>query len=128
MTPKIGTTQQEKPRFDGLKWLLIFLIIAGGVVVNFYFRETAWPIRAAIGIVVAVALLFVAYQTAKGQRVWEFMRGARSELRKVSWPARQETVQTTMIVVIVVVITALALWGIDSFFMWLISWLTGQRG
>lgn len=128
MTPKGNETQQAAPQMDWLKWLVIFLIVAAGVVVNFYFRSTAWPIRAAIGILVTVALLFIAFYTAKGQKAWEFIKGARAELRKVSWPSRHETVQTTMIVVVVVVITALVLWGIDSFFMWLISWLTGQRG
>ncbi len=128
MVIKSNTTEERKTRFDGLKWLLILFVFMVGVVANFYFSATAWPIRAAIGILVTVALLLIAFYTAKGQIAWQFIKGARSELRKVVWPTRNETVQTTMIVVVVVIITALLLWGIDSFFMWLISWLTGQRG
>ena len=50
------------------------------------------------------------------------------ELRKVVWPTRQETIQTTLIVVAMVVVAALILWGLDKVFFWLVAWLTGQRG
>jgi len=122
------TARQAKPRFDLLKWLLILLLLLGGIVANHYFNGTAWAIRAAVGIVVIVVVLFIASQTAKGHKAWGVIKGARTELRKVVWPTRQETVQTTLVVVAMVVITALLLWGIDSLFMWAIAWLTGQRG
>lgn len=123
-----ATVQQTKPRFDLLKWLLILALLVAGIVANYYFSSTAWAIRAAVGIVVVVIILFIAAQTAKGRNAWGVIKGARTELRKVVWPTRQETVQTTLVVVAMVVITALILWGIDSLFMWAIGWLTGQRG
>ena len=51
----------------------------------------------------------------------EFIRQVRTEIGKVVWPSRQETVQTTMIVVIFVLVVALLLWGLDSFLGWLVS-------
>ena len=116
------------PKFDGLKWALIWMLLAAGIVVNYFYSETPWAIKAAIGIVVAAVLIAIALQTAKGRRAWGFIKGARTELRKVVWPTRQETVQTTLIVVAMVVVTALFMWGVDSFFMWAVSWMTGQRG
>lgn len=115
-------------RSDLFKWLLIFIIFIGGIVANYHFNEVAWAIRAAVGIFIAAVLIGIVALTAKGQRAWDFIKGARTELRKVVWPTRQETLHTTLIVVAFVVITALILWGIDSLFLWLIGLLMGQRG
>ena len=49
------------------------------------------------------------------------VKGSRTEIRKVVWPTRQETVQTTMVVVGFVLLVALLLWGLDSFLGWLVS-------
>ncbi len=126
MNPKDEVQQQ--PRFDRLKWLLIVVLLVGGIVANYLYSNITWAIRAAIGIVLVVVLLAVVSQTGKGRRTWGFIKGARTELRKVVWPTRQETIQTTLVVVAMVVVTALILWGFDTLFMWLMGWLTGQRG
>lgn len=120
--------QRSQSRFDAVKWFFVFVLLAAGVVANEYFSATAWAIRAAVGIVWAVGLILLAGQTAKGLKAWTFMKGARTELRKVVWPTRQETVQTTLMVVLVVFVMAIILWGLDSVFLWGVSWLTGQRG
>ncbi|OGO90942.1 MAG: preprotein translocase subunit SecE [Coxiella sp. RIFCSPHIGHO2_12_FULL_42_15] len=129
MSAKSNRTQQQGAhRLDWLKWLMVAVIVVAGIIANFHYSEVAWAIRAAIGIVVLAVLTFMALQTANGLKAWSFIKGARSELKKVVWPTRQETVQTTIIVVIMVIITALVLWGLDTLFMGLIGWLTGQRG
>ena len=117
----------EATRFDGLKWTVVFLVLIGGIVANTYFDQVALALRAAVGIILVVLALLVAFQTTKGQLVWSFMKGARIELRKVVWPTRQETIQTTLIVVAMVVVAALILWGLDTLFFSLVGWLTGQR-
>jgi len=45
-----------------------------------------------------------------------FFRETRSELRKVSWPTRKEALSLTRIVVIVMVLTAIFLGGVDALF------------
>lgn len=118
----------QVPRFNGLKWTIVFLIVIGGIVANTHFNQVAWALRAAVGIVLLALAAITAFQTATGRVVWSFMKGARIELRKVVWPTRQETIQTTLVVVAMVVFAALVLWGIDTLFFWLVGWLTGQRG
>ena len=44
-----------------------------------------------------------------------------SELRKVTWPSREETVYLTTVVIIVSLAVGLFLGGIDIFFNWLID-------
>jgi len=44
-----------------------------------------------------------------------------SELKKVTWPTREETAYLTMVVIIVAVIAGVALGLVDIFFNWLID-------
>ena len=111
--------------FDALKWTLIVVLLVAGIVANTYFSQVAWALRATAGIFLVAAILLVAIRTAAGRLAWSFAKSARQELRKVVWPTRQETVQTTLVVVVMVIIAALILWGLDKLFFWLIGWLTG---
>ena len=70
----------------------------------------------------AVALF---YMTAKGKRTVSFFRDARTEVRKVVWPTRAETVQTTLTVAVLVILVGLFLWMLDSILSWLFRLLTG---
>jgi preprotein translocase subunit SecE len=120
--------RQQKQRADWIKWLIAIVLLVAGIVANFYFSSQPWPLRLLgwlflLGIVAAIML-----QTYQGKQALHFARESRIELRKVVWPTYQETVQTTLFVAAMVLILALILWSIDSVLMWLIGWLTGQRG
>ena len=60
----------------------------------------------------------VALQTENGAWAWNLAKEARVEVRKVVWPTTQETTQTTLIVVGVVILVALILWALDSSLSW----------
>lgn len=113
---------------DWMKWLIVAFLLVAGIVANYYYNSQPWPLRLLgwlflLGIATAVAL-----QTYKGKQALNFARESRMELRKVVWPTYQETVQTTLFVAAMVLVLGLILWGVDSILMWLIGWLTGQRG
>jgi preprotein translocase subunit SecE len=76
-------------------------------------------------LVLAGAAGFIAAQTVKGKAFIKLGTEARTEIRKVVWPTRQETMHTTLIVAIVVVIMSFVLWGLDSTISWIISLLIG---
>jgi preprotein translocase subunit SecE len=86
------------------------------------------PIRTLGWLAIVAVAGYVASKTNKGKWVLEFFRDSRMELRKVVWPTREETMQTTLVVAVMVIILALVLWGMDGVLVWLIGWLTGQRG
>jgi preprotein translocase subunit SecE len=86
-------------RFDGLKWLVVAALVAVAVVGNSYFSNESLLYRVLAIVAIAAVAGFVALQTAKGASFWTLVKGSRTEIRKVVWPTRQETVQTTMIVV-----------------------------
>ncbi|UUY08937.1 preprotein translocase subunit SecE [Pseudomonas sp. J452] len=117
--------EAKDSRFDSLKWLVVVALVVAGVVGNQYFSAEPLLYRVLVLLVLAVAAGFVALQTAKGQAFFSLAKEARTEIRKVVWPSRQETTQTTLIVVAVVLVMALVLWGLDSLLGWLVSMIVG---
>ena len=112
-------------RFDSVKWVVVAVLVAVGVVGNSYFADQSLLYRV-LGIVALGAVAgLIALQTAKGAAFWALVKGSRTEIRKVVWPTRQETVQTTLIVLGFVVLVALFLWGLDSLLGWLVSLVIG---
>ncbi|ALP52364.1 preprotein translocase subunit SecE [Candidatus Tenderia electrophaga] len=111
---------------DKLKLTIALALVAAGVVGFYYFPDQSLLMRV-LGLLAAAGIaLAVAYQTAVGQRTWGFVTGAQTEIKKVVWPTRKEALQTTGIVVVMVLIVALFLWGLDSILLWLVRLLTGQ--
>jgi len=115
-------------KLEWLKWLGIASFIVIGLVANYYYIQQPWPLRLLAGLLLLGVVLFIATQTARGKQFISFAYESRTELRKVVWPTRQETMQTTLVIAAMVIVLALMLWGIDGMLMWLIGWLTGQRG
>ena len=54
----------------------------------------------------------------QGDTFIHFLKETRIELRKVVWPTREETLKTTGIIMIAVVVVAIFLWIVDAFFTW----------
>jgi len=117
--------EAKESRFDALKWLVVVVLVAIGVVANHYFAAQSILYRVVGLLVLAAVAAFVALQTAKGQAFFGLLKDARTEIRKVVWPTREETTQTTLIVVAVVLVMALLLWGLDSLLGWLVSTIVG---
>ena len=101
------------------------MLVVAGVVGNWYFGDQSLLIRALALVGVGLVAAFVALQTERGRRVWDLAREARQELRRVVWPNRQETTQTTGIVLILILVFALILWGLDSLLSWLVKGVIG---
>ncbi len=124
----LNAENHSDTRFDWLKWTLAIALLLAGLIGNQYYSEISMPLRTLGWLVVLAISGFIASRTQKGRWVLQFFRDSRVELRKVVWPTREETTQTTLVVAAMVVVLALLLWGIDGILVWIIGWLTGQRG
>lgn len=113
---------------DTVKLVLAAAIFVGGLA-GFYLLGT-YPLAARWLIVFGsiAASIVVALQSAQGREFWEFVQGSRIELRKVVWPTRQETLQTTLVVLVAVVVMALFFWFLDYILGAITRALTGQGG
>ena len=112
-------------KLDSVKWLLVVVLVGAGIYGNSYFSDESLLYRVIAMLVVAGIAMSMAVTTEKGASAWSMIKGARTEIRKVIWPTRQETSQTTIIVLIFVVLCGLFFWALDSFLGWIASLLLG---
>ena len=123
-------SQDTNTILDKFKWFLVLVLIAFVVWGNFYFAEPNdiyqpnTIVRIIAVVVISLLTLLIAITTNKGKSFLLFLQESRKELRKVVWPTRKETAQTTLLVAAITLIVGLALWGMDSVFRSIIFYLT----
>jgi preprotein translocase subunit SecE len=122
MSSQTNTTNSS---LDWFKWLIVAVIVAAGVYGNYYFAEQSLLYRVLALLALAIVALLVSLTTAKGREYNQLRKEAWVEVRKVVWPTKQETTQTTLVVVGVVVVVALILWAIDTLLGLVVSWVIG---
>ena len=125
MNSKVET---EGSGLDTAKLAAAVSLMVAAVVAFYWFADHSLLLRV-LGLLAATGIaLFVASQTLVGGRVLGFVSDARTEVRKVVWPTRQETVQTALIVFGVVIFMGIVLWLLDVLLLWAVRLLTGQGG
>ena len=113
---------------DKVKIALAIAIVVGGVA-GYYIYETAPMVLRIASVIFSLAIgLGVFATTGMGRELWRFIQGSRIELRKVVWPNRQETGQTTLVIIFFVIIMGIFFWLLDMFLVWATKLLTGQGG
>lgn len=104
------------------------LLLIGGIFAFYYFAAYSALLRVIGLLAISGGAAAIALQTQPGRRLWQFVSDARMEVRKVVWPTRQETVQTTLVVMVMVIIVGIVLWLFDMVLMGILRFLTGQGG
>jgi len=113
-------------KLDTVKLLLAIALLLAGIA-GFYYYEAEGLIYRVLGLLVFVLIaLGTVYTTSLGQSVVGFGRESRAEVRKVVWPTRQETVQTTLMVLVAVIVLGIFLWLIDMMLVNAVQYLTGR--
>jgi len=120
--------QQAGSSKDTALLIAATLLIVGGLSAFYYFvGQFNVLVRTLMLLASLGAALFAAYQTHLGKVMWSYINGAyRIEARKVVWPSRQESIQATLMIAVVVLIMALLLWGLDGALLWGVKSLTGR--
>jgi len=122
------TEVEVADKLDTFKLVMAVVFLLVGIA-GFYYYETQALLYRVLALLVFVAVaLGVVYTTRLGQSVIGFGRESRAEVRKVVWPTRQETVQTTMMVIVAVIVLGILLWLIDMVLVSAVQYLTGQGG
>jgi preprotein translocase subunit SecE len=121
------TKVEEQPTVvDTAKLALAILVVAAGLFAYYYFADASVLLRA-LGVILALAVgAVVAFTSLQGRTLWKFIQGARVELNKVVWPTREETIQTTLVVLVVALIGGVFFWLLDLFLLWVTTRITGQ--
>jgi preprotein translocase subunit SecE len=123
------TKVEDQPTFvDTAKLLLAVIVLLAGLVGYYYFADSSALLRV-LGVIVALAVAaLIGYTSFQGQVLWKFIQGSRVELRKVVWPTREETIQTTLVVLLFALIGGVFFWLLDLLLLFVTSRITGQGG
>ena len=125
MSNKVETASSK---LDGVKLGLAAIIAAGTLAAFYYYVDQLLLVRT-VGLAAGLAIaVVIALQTDVGRSGRDFVLEARTEVRKVVWPTRKETVQTTVAVIVTVVLVAVLLWLLDGLLLWMVRALTGRGG
>ena len=103
--------------------LMSLLLLLAGIVAFYYFSEIRLFYRV-LGLFVVIGLSgFIVYQTNFGKTIYTYIADSKIELKKVTWPTKQENTQTAHGVIVIVVIIGILLWLLDMLLAWAIGTL-----
>jgi preprotein translocase subunit SecE len=111
---------------DKAKIIAAVACVLLGIWGYYYFVDLAMVLRVLMVLGGLVAAGLVAYTSEPGKEFFAFAQESWQEAGRVSWPTRKETMQTTAIVFVFVVVMALFLFAVDSVLAWIVQLLTGR--
>ena len=124
----MNAKEEGDSRADSVKLFGAVAILLLSIVAFYQFPDAHQFLRVSGIFMSAIIAGLIALRTERGKAIWAFAQESRVEVRKVVWPTRAETIQTTMIVIVMVIIVAIMLSIIDGILHWAIGLLTGQGG
>ncbi len=116
MTKQIDNLKKGSVQLNIVISILILLCSIALFYLNPFVLNTLFKVLILLFGLVVATYFFI--KSAQGERFLYFLKETKIELRKVVWPSREETVKTTGIVMIAVIVVAIFLWIVDAFFTW----------
>ena len=115
---------------DAVLWLVAIALLIGSALVNQHLPAYWAPandiwVRIAVILTCIVVALGLLYATHQGKGFVRLLQDARIELRRVTWPTKQETLTTSWHVLVVVIVAAILLWCFDLGFNWFVKLMIG---
>lgn len=109
-----------------IKLLVAVLLLVAGIAGFYLLADKPTVVRILAVLAGLGASVAVLWSTPVGQRSLSFIGEAVVEARKVVWPTRKETIQTTLVVFALVVVMAAFLAVVDIGFAFMVQWLMGR--
>ena len=110
---------------DKIKVALAVLLVIAGLAGFYYFADMPAIVRLGSVLAGLAAASFVFWLTAPGKQFYVYAQESVAETKKVVWPTRKETLQTTAYVFVFVLVMALFLWAVDSTLLWIVGRFLG---
>jgi preprotein translocase subunit SecE len=113
---------------DTVKLVAAVAILVGGLAAFYLLGNLPLAARWLIVLATLAVGIVVALQSTQGRAFWQFVQGSRVELRKVVWPTRQETLQTTLVVIVAIFVMGIFFWILDAALGAIMHVMTGRGG
>jgi preprotein translocase subunit SecE len=121
-TPAVSSSK------DNALLFLSIVAILGGIAAFYWYDEQSLPLRIGMVVLGLAAGAGLMWLSSYGSEFVQFAQAARVELRKVVWPSRAETFQTTYVVIGFAIVMGLFFFVLDWVLTWMTRLLGGQTG
>ena len=111
---------------DKIKLVVAFLAVVAGIAGFYYLQDSAAVLKLASVLVGLLLAAGVAWTSEPGKRFFAFGKDSVAEAKRVVWPTRKETLQTTAVVIAFAITMALFLWAVDASLMVVVNKLMGR--
>ena len=111
---------------DKIKLFAAFLLVVAGIAGYYYLHESAAVLKLASVLLGLLLAAGVAWTSELGKRFFAFGKDSVAEAKRVVWPTRKETLQTTAVVIAFAVTMALFLWAVDASLMVVVNKMMGR--
>jgi preprotein translocase subunit SecE len=106
-------TELQNSSLDTAKLTVAVLLLTSGVIAFYWYEDQSTLYRVLGLVAITIVAVAIALTTAKGRSTVGFLQDSRTEVRKMVWPTRVETAQTTLVVFLFVIIVGIFLWLLD---------------
>ena len=122
-------SESTRSPLDTAMLILSILVLAASISGFYYVQGQVHQVVRVVGLLIGAAIaVAIASRTDMGRMVWGYVQGSRTELRKVVWPTRRETMQTTLIVIVLALLVGVFLWAVDAVLLYALKQFTGVGG
>lgn len=111
---------------EKIKLALALLLVAAGLGAFYALAEHAVVLRVLALLVGVGAAFLLMLTTSIGKTAFAFAKESIAEARKVVWPTRKETIQTTVAVFALVFVLGVIIWIVDFSLLWVVRLLMGR--
>ncbi|MGA7748547.1 MAG: preprotein translocase subunit SecE [Gallionella sp.] len=111
---------------DKIKLFVALLLVAAGIAGYYYLQDSAPALRLVSVLAGLLLATGMAWTSESGKRFFSFGKDSVAEAKRVVWPTRKETLQTTGVVIAFAVIMAMFLWAVDASLLMLVNKLMGR--
>lgn len=111
---------------DKIKLVVAFLAVVAGIAGFYYLHDSAAVLKLASVLVGLLVAAGVVWTSQPGKRFFAFGKDSVDEAKRVVWPTRKETLQTTAVVIAFAVTMALFLWAVDASLMIVVNKMMGR--
>ena len=119
------SAEQTNSGLDNIKLGIAVLILAAGFYGFYHFADQPQLYRVLGVLLFVIIAAGIALTTTKGRALTSFMQAARIETRKMVWPTQTETLQTTAVVLVMVLLVGIFLWLLDMLLAWIMQMIIG---
>jgi preprotein translocase subunit SecE len=105
---------------DKAKLALAVVLVGAGIWAYYWLADQALVLRLLAVAAGFIAGALVAWLSEPGRQFMTFAAESWAEVKKVVWPTRKETIQTTAAVFAFVVVMAVFLWLTDKTLEWML--------